>query len=158
MLEETGSLCCKSTGGSMLPLIRQGRDVVVIRRPAERLKKYDVVLYKRPYAAAGASYVLHRVMKVNPNGTYLIEGDNCVSGEIVGEENILGVLTQVVYKGKNRTEGFGYWLYVHTWIACRPVRVFLLRLKKAAGKFALKTLKTLHIYEPVKKMFFGINN
>ena len=106
ILAETGTLCYKSVGVSMLPLIRQGRDMIVInRRPAERLKKYDVALYVRPGVSGRGAYVLHRVMRVNPDGTYWILGDNCISGETVKEENILGVLSRVVRKGKNRAAG-----------------------------------------------------
>ena len=153
ILEENGALCYKNVGVSMLPLIREGRDVLVIsRRPPERLKKYDVALYTRPGVIGRGAYVLHRVLKINPDGTYWILGDNCISGETVKEENILGVLTQVVYKGKNRASGFAYWLYVHTWIAAWPLRIFILRAKRLPRKAAVKALKTLRLYDPLKKI------
>ena len=146
-LEETGTLCYKNAGVSMMPLIREGKDVIVIdRRPAGRLKKYDVALYTRPGASGGSAYVLHRVMKVNPDGTYWILGDNCTAGETVKEEKILGVLSRVVCNGRNRAEGFGYSVYVHTWIAAWPVRIFILRTKRIAGRTAVKILKALHLY------------
>ena len=129
ILAETGTLCYTNVGVSMLPLIREGRDVIVIKRRTEaRLKKYDVVLFKRPGVSGRGTYVLHRVLKVKPNGTYWIVGDNCTSGETVREENVIGVLTDVVRGGRSLTDGIGYWLYVHTWAACWPVRFLLLRL------------------------------
>ena len=153
ILEEKGTLCYKNVGVSMLPLIREDKDVIVInRRPAERLKKYDVALYKRPGVSGRGAYVLHRVMTVNPDGTYWILGDNCNAGENVKEEDVLGVLSQVIHKGKNRAEGFGYWLYVHTWIAAWPLRTLILHTKEWLRRVAVKALKALKLYEPAKKL------
>ena len=47
MIEKEGRLIYSSVGDSMLPLIREGRDIVIIGRCSGRLKKYDVPLYRR---------------------------------------------------------------------------------------------------------------
>jgi len=124
ILNETGSLLYKNVGISMLPLIREGRDFIYItKRPVERLKKNDVVLFRRPGVVGRGEYVLHRVLKVNTDGTYWIVGDNCTMGETVKEENVLGVLSAV--KRKNKTvyvTDFEYKLYV----SYVPVRRFFL--------------------------------
>ena len=70
ILARDGRLVYKTRGVSMEPMLRQNRDLVVIRVPGSRLKKYDVALYKR-----GKDYVLHRVIGV-ADGHYLIRGDN----------------------------------------------------------------------------------
>ena len=70
-----GKILRTNVGVSMLPLLREGRDVMIIERFDDRLKKYDVPLYRR-----GEAYVLHRIIKVKPDG-YDIIGDNCVSIE-----------------------------------------------------------------------------
>jgi hypothetical protein len=57
-------------GTSMLPLLRQGIDSVVLVSPTE-LKKNDIVLYKRP----SGQLVMHRIVKLEKNG-YAICGDN----------------------------------------------------------------------------------
>lgn len=64
ILARDGKLVYKTRGVSMEPMLRQNRDLVVIRVPSSRLKKYDVALYKR-----GDNYVLHRVVGV---GTAII--------------------------------------------------------------------------------------
>lgn len=56
MLDEKGIYIGTTVGTSMEPLLRTRRDVVVIEKPAGRLKKYDVPLYRR-----GEDYVLHRM-------------------------------------------------------------------------------------------------
>ena len=88
ILEKDGKLVYKTKGVSMNPMLYQNRDLVVIEVPKGRLKKYDVALYKR-----GNSYVLHRVIGVNEDGTYSIRGDNTYSIETVPESAVIGVLT-----------------------------------------------------------------
>ena len=72
VLESEGKYVGLTRGVSMLPMIKSGKDVVVIAKKTERLKPYDVALYKRDDGA----YVLHRVLKVVGKG-YVIRGDNC---------------------------------------------------------------------------------
>ena len=57
-------------GISMLPMLRQGRDCVILSPVPEKLKKYDLPLYRRD----DGKYVLHRVVKVDE--TYTCIGDN----------------------------------------------------------------------------------
>ena len=95
ILEKDGKLVYKTKGVSMNPMLYQNRDLVVIEVPKGRLRKYDVALYRR-----GKSYVLHRVIEVNDNGTYSIRGDNTYRIETVPEEAVIGVLTSFVRDGK----------------------------------------------------------
>ena len=46
VLEETGCVVYTTRGVSMRPLLRQGKDVVVIEKPKEHCKKYDTVTRK----------------------------------------------------------------------------------------------------------------
>ena len=57
-------------GTSMRPLLREGRDSVVLVAPTE-LKKRDICLYRR----ADGSYILHRLMKFE-KGEPVFCGDN----------------------------------------------------------------------------------
>ena len=107
----------------MLPLIRQGRDLVVIERVSGRLKKYDVPLYRRD----GGQYVLHRVLKVRQDD-YVLCGDNRWRRETgVTDRHVRGVLTAVVRDGKELpVTDRRYRLYVHLWCDLFPLRAFLL--------------------------------
>ena len=110
----------------MLPLLRQRRDIVVIQaKGAGRFHKYDVVLYKR-----GQRYILHRILKVLPDG-YVIAGDHNYRKEYdITDKQILGVMTQVVRNGKTiGMDNRGYRLYVHLWCDLFPVRAAILRGK-----------------------------
>ena len=110
----------------MMPLLRQRRDIVVIRaKGTERFHKYDVVLYKR-----GQKYILHRILEVRPDG-YVIVGDHNYRKEYdITDKQILGVMTQVVRNGKTiEMDNRGYLLYVHLWCDFYPVRAAILRGK-----------------------------
>lgn len=112
-LEKYGTLVYTNVGDSMMPLLRQKRDLMVIERKGkQRCKKYDAVLYRRP----AGEYVLHRILKVRPDD-YVICGDNRWCREYgVPDEWILGVLTAVVRDGKEiPVTDWRYQLYVHLW-------------------------------------------
>ena len=65
-------------GVSMLPMLRDNCDTVTLTKPT-KLKKYDVVFF---YHKPTNSYVLHRIIKVNNDGTYNICGDNRMVCEV----------------------------------------------------------------------------
>ena len=125
-LELHGKIIYTNVGTSMMPLLRQGRDVMIIERPTGRLKKYDVPLYIRP----DGMYVLHRILKVRKND-YVICGDHCTVKEYgITDDDIVGVLTGVIRDGKTiSTDAFGYKLYYHLWCDFFYIRVFLIKLK-----------------------------
>ena len=130
LLKRDGSLAYTNKGNSMMPLLREDRDVMVIsKKGSERCRKLDAVLFKRPNVTGRGEYVLHRILKVGDDGTYWIVGDNCYCGETVKEENVLGILTAVVRNGKTiSVNNRGYRLYVNTWCRWYHLRFFILRL------------------------------
>ncbi len=124
VLAAKGYLVYSSVGRSMLPLLRERRDIIEIRaKGPSRCKKYDVVLYKR-----GETYILHRILKVLPRG-YIIAGDhNAFLERDITDAQILGVMTRVIRDGKTVTpDSFLYKCYVRLWCAPYPVRFFILR-------------------------------
>ena len=126
MLEEQDYIVYTNIGDSMLPLLRQKKDIVEIRKKEPgRCRKYDMVLYKR-----NSKYILHRILKVLPDG-YVIAGDHNLFLEYdIADEQILGVVTRVVRDGKsiNMTDK-KYLFYVHLWCDFYPVRILILRIK-----------------------------
>ena len=131
ILKKDRRLVYKTRGISMLPMLHQNRDIVVIVPPEVRLKKYDVALYKR-----GSSYVLHRIIGIQ-DGEYLIRGDNTYRIEHVPQELVIGVLTGFVRNGKSYTaEDTGYQIYCRLWNAIYPMRKLLFLMRTAAGKTA----------------------
>ena len=135
-LNANGSLTYTNVGVSMLPLLRQGKDLfTVAKKGAARCKVGDVVLYKRP----PDKYVLHRVVEVRPND-YVILGDNCVAREYgIRDADILGVMTGYVRGGKTHTiDERGYRLYTWWILHFTGLRIFwkksVMRAKGAVRK------------------------
>lgn len=124
-LREHGELIHRGTGKSMWPLLKEGRDLMVIRpKPTGRLKKYDAPLYRR-----GSRYVLHRIVKVRAED-YVICGDNCIHRERgVTDDQIVGKLAAVIRKGRYiPVSSRGYRLYVRTWCGLYRLRVLVMWL------------------------------
>ena len=135
-LSQNGKIIRTNVGVSMMPLLRQNRDVMIIERPSGRLKKYDVPLYKR-----GEQYVLHRVIKVHED-SYDIIGDNCVNIERgIKDSQIIGVLTGVIRDGKTVTvDDPTYKIYYHLWCDFLYLRIGVLLLKNLIRR-AARTVK-----------------
>ena len=125
ILARDGKLVYTNVGTSMLPLLRQGRDLFIVeRRGPDRLKAGDVALYRRP----PDKYVLHRIVEVREKD-YVILGDNCVNREYgIADRDILGVMTGFVRDGKQHavTER-GYRLYTWWCLHGAGLRIFLKR-------------------------------
>ena len=113
-------------GTSMLPMLRQGMDRVVLSPLPEKLQKYDLPLYQRE----NGQYVLHRIVGIRPEG-YVLCGDNRWRREYgVQDDWILGVLTAVVRDGKEfSVQSRGYRLGVRLWTDLFWARALILRLR-----------------------------
>lgn len=107
-------------GISMLPMLRQGIDSVVLSPLPKMLKKYDLPLYQRK----GGQYVLHRIVKVTD--TYTCVGDNQFELEPGLEHEQMIALVTAFYRGDRlwRCDSLVYRLYCVFWHYSRPVRHF----------------------------------
>lgn len=122
-------------GTSMRPAIYGGRDQVILSPLPEKLKKYDLPLYRRD----DGQFVLHRIVKVGQ--TYTCVGDNqFVLEEGVPREWMIALTTGFIRKGKYySTDSFAYRIYCRIWHWTRPVRHFGLR----CGQAILRRLKRI---------------
>jgi len=118
-------------GISMLPLIKQGVDSVVLVRENAALKKHDIAFYKRD----NGQFVLHRVMSCEADGTYTMCGDNqtFLEGGIRADQ-IIGKVARLYKKEKLlRFDGIRYKAYLAIWCSMR-IRLFLRLPKRALAK------------------------
>lgn len=127
-----------TVGVSMLPMLKNRRDTIVVKPKTERLKALDVALYRR-----GGNYVLHRVIKPIDGG-YIIRGDNCYSDENIPEEDVFGVLTEFFRKDKHYfCTDKKYVKYAERRVKNYKRRRFFMRIKwkvKGATKKVLRAL------------------
>lgn len=125
-IEKNGRIIYTNVGDSMLPLLRQRRDLIIIEKPGGRCKKYDVPLCKLD----SGRYVLHRILKVREDD-YIICGDNrwrCEYG--ITDRHIIGVLTGFVRDGVTYSvNDRRYKLYVHILCDFFPIRSAVLRVR-----------------------------
>jgi hypothetical protein len=105
-------------GTSMLPMLRQGVDSVVLSPVPEKLKKYDLPLYQR----SSGQFVLHRI--VDAGETYTCIGDNQFEPEPgLHHEQMLALVTAFT-RGDRLipVTAPGYRLYCRFWHYSRPAR------------------------------------
>lgn len=109
-------------GYSMYPLVRPGRDRVVLEpfvRQRDKIRRGDVLLFRR----RNSILVLHRVYSVKPDGVYFV-GDNQVEIEgPISNHMILG--KSVAFIRENRRISVHHPLYVfftRLWMLLRPFR------------------------------------
>lgn len=131
-LERGGKVEFTPKGISMLPMLRHNQDVVMLEKQKGKLQKYDLPLYQRD----NGKYVLHRVIKVCEDGSYVMCGDNQVTIETgIRDENIIGIVTEFVRKGKRYSCcGSGYKIYCRIWCSSLTLRKILLRIRGILGK------------------------
>lgn len=138
VLSREGKYVGPTVGVSMLPMLKNRRDTIVVLPKTERLKPLDVALYHR-----GDAYVLHRVLKPIDGG-YLIRGDNCYSDELIPEEDVFGVLSEFFRKDKHfYCTDKKYLRYAKRRVKNYPVRRFFFKLKVKIRSFGGRTLRAL---------------
>ena len=134
-LARSGQLAYPTVGTSMLPLLREGRDVPLIESRERWGRPFavgDAVLFRRPNVRGRGAYVLHRILRVRSDGRYWIAGDNCTEGELVDDADILGVMVGVGRADGTqvRTGDLVHRLYVALWCRPWPLRFGILRASR----------------------------
>lgn len=131
-LQNGGKVRFTPKGVSMLPMLQNNKDTVLLEKPHGALKKYDLPLYQRD----SKKYILHRVVKVCDDGTYVMCGDNQILYEYgITDAHIVGIVTEFDRKGKKYSvNDRAYRIYCHLWVALMPVRRIYRLVRKILGK------------------------
>lgn len=105
-------------GVSMLPMLRQGRDSVVLSPLPGRLKKYDLPMYRRD----DGQYVIHRVIQAGE--TYTCMGDNQFMPESgLRQDQMIGLVTAFMRDQRAiSVRNPAYIAYCRVWHWSRPLR------------------------------------
>jgi len=132
-LQSGGAVTFTPNGTSMLPMLRDGEDVVVLKKPEGRLHLFDVPLYRRE----NGQYVLHRVIDFERDGAYVLCGDNQFAKERgIQDSQIIAVMTAFYRKGKAYSmTSLRYRTYVNFWYYTRPFRRIFRAGKSRAARF-----------------------
>ena len=110
----------------MYPLLRNGVDCVVLTK-IDRLKKYDIPLYKRDNGA----FVLHRIVKIK-NGSLYLAGDYGTDIEYPVFPSQAIAVVKGFYRGDKyiSCDQFWYKVYSFLWVMLMPYRHIIIRLLK----------------------------
>ena len=131
ILSEGGNFRFYPKGTSMEPMIHQGKDQVVLKPLPEKLKKYQMILYKRDNGA----FVLHRIVKVNKD-SYTMRGDNQFLNEPgIRREQMIGMVFEIVKPDvRINVESFRYRLKSAIWVESAGFRRIFLAAKRRIAK------------------------
>ena len=113
------------TGGSMVPFLHSG-DMAYLDLPDTPLKKGDIVLYTRE----NGRYILHRIKKVNKDGSFIMVGDAQQKLELLPRQELIHArVTSALHCGKHIHPGQPrWWFYQHVWLWIVPLRRPLMTL------------------------------
>lgn len=152
---QRGNFVIHPHGVSMWPMIRNGKDSVIINPVEGRLKKYDLPVY----LDNKGRYVVHRVIDVTDKG-YIICGDGLYEIEYdITDKNILGIVTGFFRKEKYIScDDKKYLRYVHFWVdnfylrkpTIKTVRK-LRRVKHLIKEYSYRIIMGKGKYESVQK-------
>lgn len=124
-IKELGYAVVPITGTSMLPLFKEGRDLVELESCSqERLKKGNVVLYKKN----DGTLVLHRIIRVENGEFFTVLGDHQFNNdERVNKNQIIAVACGFFIKGRYVNEKTRWYrLYKKIWLCNLNVRRIIL--------------------------------
>ena len=131
-IKELGYAVAPIAGTSMMPLLKEGRDRVELKPYChERLKKGDVVLYKKN----DDTLVLHRIIKTENGEFFTVLGDHQFNNdERVNNNQIIAVACGFFIKGRYVTEKTRWYrMYKKIWLCnlnFRRIILAVLSLKK----------------------------
>lgn len=113
------------TGFSMTPFLVSGRDRVLLRPAPDRLRRGDIAFYRR----TSGRLVLHRVIRVAPEGYYFVgDAQSDIEGPI-SPTQILAIADEAQRKGRVQRAGCFWWeFFRHVWPVLLPVRRPIMRL------------------------------
>lgn len=127
VIAEQGEVLTSTSGTSMYPMLRHRTDMIRVVKLSRPLKRNDVPLYR----TKSGKLVLHRLLKIKPDGGYVIRGDNLYRKELnVTDGMIIGVLSGFWRNGKfyDCEKSRSYRVYIAAMRASYPFR-FLWKMK-----------------------------
>lgn len=146
LLAEGQEVSMVVTGNSMRPFLKHGRDKICMIRPDRKLRKGDMVFYRRE----NGQYVMHRILKCEDQ-SYTMLGDGQIIPEHgISPEQIFARIIKVQVQGKwIGPETFRWRFFESIWIHFSWIRKLVLSFLSKVQN--LKNNKKIHskIYNKV---------
>lgn len=135
VFEKGGEFELHPHGTSMLPTIKEGRDTVMLSPAHPPYRRGDLLLYRRK----NGTFVLHRVVKVEKDGTLSFRGDNQYFIEMgILPSQVIAIVKRYYRKGKEvRTDACATRIHLFfrnsTYPIRRVLRAILRRICRLLG-------------------------
>ncbi len=121
-INDGGCVSLFVTGNSMNPFLKDGRDTVLLEKPAEKdFVRGRILLFRRENGAL----ILHRIRRVLPDNKLLMNGDAQYWCETVDKSQAIAVVTKIYRDGKEIPCGKNT-----LWHILKPLRPFIFRAYK----------------------------
>lgn len=114
------------SGSSMNPFLISRRDIVYLESVGENdVKAGRILLVRRK----SGSLVLHRVRKINSDGTIVLNGDAQSWCETAERNQVIAAVCEIDRKGKKRSADSFYWKSINmVWKLLFPFRSIIMRV------------------------------
>ena len=115
----------------MMPLLRQGKDSVILIKSETAPQKRDILFYKR----SSGQFVLHRIVGLSKDGSYVLCGDNQTALEKGITDEMIIATVSAVYRDERRIEKntFGRKIYEFFW-CIMPLRKLVFFSRRVLSK------------------------
>lgn len=112
------------TGSSMTPYLKDGRDIVWLRK-TDKLKRGQILFFRR----RSGEFILHRIRKIYPDGRILINGDAQAWCEIISHDQALAAVVSVTRNGRRiNPDGIGSKIWNAFWYPTRAFRPMIWKI------------------------------
>ncbi len=127
-LNNGGKVSFVPKGKSMKPML-SGRSKVIFEKPKGRLKKYDLPLF---YYRKTNSYIIHRVIGIAKDGTYITCGDSMIAKETdITHDDVIALVTEFERNGKiHSVKELSHKIYCRYIGLIRPLRSVYAKLRQ----------------------------
>ena len=136
IIKSGGQCKLRVTGYSMTPILKHLRDSVILTSPQNRaIKKGEIVFIQRDTG----QYVLHRVLKIIDDETFVMNGDAQQWTEIVKNKQVIGVCSKIIRKDKEIScDNLLYKLIIKVWQCSMPIRHIIFKANSLCKGFIHK--------------------
>lgn len=120
------------TGNSMYPILHHNKDKVeLVNTQIRPVKKGEIVLFKRDNGMC----ILHRIVKIIDQHSYVVRGDAQCWQEIVKRDNVIAVVSRVYVNSRwISCDSFLYKLKCFLWSVVKPLYISYTRMRNKMKK------------------------
>ena len=132
IINSGGQCKLRVTGYSMTPILKHLRDSVILTSPRIRkIKKGEIVFIQRKTG----EYVLHRVLKIIDDETFIMNGDAQQWVEVVKNNQVIGVCCKIVRDNKEIScDNLIYKCVIKIWQLFMPIRHIIFKMNATIKK------------------------